>query len=78
MLYAIMGIAFGLCFFILPLWAYRRGLKDGLDIRQGKPITPIQKPHIKPNKASDEVSKFIEGLNNIMAYDGEPQKGADK
>jgi hypothetical protein len=77
MLYAIMGIAFGLCFFILPLWAYRKGVQDGLNIQQGKPITPIQKPLKTPNKASDEVSKFIEGINNIMAYDGETQKGVD-
>jgi hypothetical protein len=77
MLYAIMGIVFGLCLFILPLWAYRKGVQDGLSIQQGKPIAPIQKPLTKANKASDEVSKFIEGINNIMAYDGETQKGVD-
>lgn len=81
--YMITGITFGLCFFLLPLWAYRRGLKDGLALNQGKTIEPIQSPvgviqkhmdnraQVKETKKSEDM--LAEGLANLMAYDGSPQ-----
>lgn len=81
--YMITGIAFGLCLFILPLWAYRRGLKDGLALNQGKTIEPIQTPiqavqkhidnrsQVKESKAAED--ELTRGLANLMSYDGSPQ-----
>lgn len=82
--YLITGAIFGLCLF--NLWAYRRGLKDGLALNQGKPIEPIQNPvtafveyreqrqEKKEVKASNDA--LSEGLANLMSYDGTPQKKA--
>ncbi|OMF38780.1 hypothetical protein BK133_00825 [Paenibacillus sp. FSL H8-0548] len=70
--YAIMGIVFGLCLFIVPLWAYRRGLQDGLGIRRDKPIQPITPIIPKPfekAKASVEEDKMMQGMQNLMSYD---------
>ena len=84
--YAIMGLTFGLCLFILPLWAYRRGLKDGLALNQGKPIEPIQNPvrayteyreqRAEKKEVKEANSAMMEGFNNIMGYTGDPQKKA--
>lgn len=81
--YAIIGIAFGLCLFILPLWAYRRGLKDGIALNQGKSIAPIQTPvqaftqHVERKQEKKEAKAqedaMTTGLANLMAYDGNPQ-----
>ncbi|MCT4545094.1 MAG: hypothetical protein N4A63_16310 [Vallitalea sp.] len=38
------GAIIGLCFFIVPIWAYRKGLKDGLNIKTNKPLEPIRNP----------------------------------
>ncbi|OUS72987.1 hypothetical protein B1748_23550 [Paenibacillus sp. MY03] len=82
--YLVGGVVFGLCLFILPLWAYRRGLKDGLALNQGKTIEPIANPvqavqsHIQRSHESKETkaanAHMMEGLANLMAYDGTPQK----
>lgn len=81
--YMVGGVVFGLCLFILPLWAYRRGLKDGLSLNQGKPIEPIKSPvavvqkhmddrtQAKEAKAADDA--MAQGMANLMAYDGSPQ-----
>jgi hypothetical protein len=76
----ILSIVLGLCFFICPLWAYRLGLKDGLNIKQDKPIqslpkipTPFQK--VKTDEATDKV---MQGIHNIMSYDGNPQEEVKK
>lgn len=86
--YMIAGTVIGLCLFILPLWAYRRGLKDGLDLQQGKHIEPIQNPvqaitsHVekqhekKQSKEKDDL--FAQGLQNLLAYDGTPQRKEDE
>lgn len=83
--YAILGIAYGLCLFILPLLAYRRGLQDGLNVQQGKPVEPLKTPVqvVKEYRQAKEEQKktdvILEGLANILAYDGEPQaKGGEK
>lgn len=84
--YAIIGIAFGLCLFVLPLWAYRRGLQDGLALNQGKSIEPIKNPvqayteHREAKKESKEAKAaedlISQGLANLMSYDGTEQKKA--
>lgn len=78
--YTIIGVTFGLCLFILPLWAYRRGLKDGLAIQQGKAPEPIKTPvamykqHTEVKEAKREQSKLSQGIHNLMSYDGSPQE----
>lgn len=83
--YIYLGAIIGLCLF--NLWSYRRGLKDGLALNQGKPIEHIQNPvqavqsHMDKRHeqkiAKDEESKLAEGLANMMAYDGTPQKAKE-
>lgn len=85
--YLITGTVIGLCLFVLPMWAYRRGLKDGLAINQGKAIEPIQNPvqsvtqHIERKAAQKETKTandhVSEGLANLLSYDGTAQKGAE-
>lgn len=84
--YVIAGIVFGLCLFILPLWAYRRGIRDGLELNQGKTPEPIKSPvqaitehrerkqEKKQNKEAEDA--LAEGLANLMSYNGDPQKKA--
>lgn len=80
----ILGAVIGLCFFIVPMWAYRRGIKDGLAIQQGKAPEPIKTPSqvIQSHKEAKQVKatqdQFMQGLNNILSYDGTPQKAGDK
>jgi hypothetical protein len=66
----------GLCFFIVPFLAYRKGLKDGLNITQGKPIEPIKPIQmIKEQFTKHEPNEIVsQGISNIMSYDGTPQK----
>jgi hypothetical protein len=71
--------------FFVPIICYRIGLKEGYEMANGKMPKTIQNPiktitesieAKKENKqAKEERKTFLEGLNNIMAYDGEPQEG---
>lgn len=82
--YAIMGVTFGLCLFILPLWAYRRGMKDMKALMEGKAPEPIQNPvqavvsHVERKQEQKEAKtaedKLSIGLANLMSYDGTEQK----
>ena len=71
----IIGAILGLCFFILPMWAYRRGIKDGIALSKGKTIQPIQTPiqavkkHTEAKKADKKQQEESQGLQNIMNYD---------
>lgn len=74
----IAGIIYGLCLFVLPLWAYRKGLKDGLSIGKGNnTIEPIKTPvkaymeHKQAKKEQAVQDKFNEGLNAIFSYNAE-------
>ena len=80
----ILGALIGVCLFIIPLWAYRRGIKDGLALSQGKAPEPIKTPvqtyteHVE-RKVEQKEAKAVndslsEGFANIMNYDGNPQK----
>lgn len=78
--YLITGALIGVCLFIIPMWSYRRGLRDGLAIHQGKPIEPIKSPiqsiseHRENKKEKKEADKISEGLANLLSYDGTAQK----
>lgn len=78
--YLIIGTVLGLCLFIIPMWSYRRGLKDGLAINQGKTPEPIKTPvaavknHYTAKKSKEEEDKVTQGLQNILSYDGSPQE----
>lgn len=82
--YVYLSAIIGLCFF--NFFAYRRGLKDGLALNQGKPIEPIQNPVVafteyREQKAEKKEVKaandsLTEGLANLMSYNGDPQKKA--
>lgn len=84
----ISGVVIGLCLFILPLWAYRRGIKDGMELSKGNtlpqidtPIEAIQKrveSHQQAKEAKDQQDSMTDGIMNILAYDGSPQKVGDK
>lgn len=73
--YAIMGMVYGLCLFIIPFWAYRKGLQDGLSIKKDKPIQPIASPVTAVTKAFEKVrdkteeDKLAQGMQNLMSYD---------
>lgn len=71
----IIGALIGVCFFIVPIWSYRRGLKDGLALNKDKPIEPIKSPiqavqqHIETKKADKKQQEELEGISAIMGYD---------
>jgi len=82
--YIIAGCVSILGFFV-PIICYRLGIKEGYEMANGKMPKPIKNPikavsegieNRKENKqAKEERKTFLEGLNNLMAYDGEPQEG---
>lgn len=71
----ITGAFIGVCFFIVPIWTYRRGLNDGIAISKDKAIKPIQTPiqavtkHIESKKADKKQVEEIKGFEAIMNYD---------
>jgi hypothetical protein len=56
----------------LNIFSYRLGLKDGLNLIQGKPLEDaIKIPKVefkKEEKLKEDI--ITEGLNNLMTYDG--------
>lgn len=56
MIYAILG----LCFFIVPIWAYNKGFERGLAIKQDKPIPSLIKSPIKAIKEHKEEKELTE------------------
>lgn len=85
MILSLTCIACGLCFYIIPLWAFRKGLKDGIAIASGaQTIEPIKTPlqvieqrkEAKATKAAED--KIAEGMANIFAYDGTKQRGGEE
>lgn len=76
----IIGAIMGLCFFTVPFWCYRRGLKDGLALNDNRPIEPIKTPLAAIHEAKEakeikiENDKIQQGIQNILNFDGTPQK----
>jgi len=60
--------------FLMSFFAYRMGIKDGISLGNSKPLEPIKNPLKKESSESTEQDKYIEGLQNILNYDGNPQK----
>lgn len=88
MIAMITGAVLGLCFFVGGLWAYRRGIKDGLAMSKGNDLPPIDTPieaiqkrvesHQQAKEAKEQQDSMTDGIMNILAYDGTPQKVGDK
>ena len=55
---------------VLTFWAYRRGIRDGMRIRDGKaPEALVRRPAAKPRE-SRELRRLGAILANVDAYDG--------
>lgn len=76
----IIGIVTAVLFSCSHVWIYRRGLKDGKALSEGKPIEPIKTPVQAFNevKQAKEISKEekeqVQFMNNLFEYTGEVQK----
>jgi hypothetical protein len=66
----IIGIAATVLFSCVILWSYRRGIKDGLALKDNKPIEPIKSPVRAFNevKEAKEISKVEEKQEQFMTY----------
>lgn len=76
----IIGIVTAVLFSCLFLWAYRRGLKDGLALNDNKPIEPIKTPvqAIQERTQAKEVNESekiqAQFMANLFDYDGSKQE----
>jgi hypothetical protein len=76
----ILGIVAAVLFSCLFLWSYRRGLKDGLALKDNKPIEPIKTPvaviheRTEAKEISKEEKEQAQFMTNLFGYTGEPQK----
>jgi cbb3-type cytochrome oxidase subunit 3 len=86
MLGLITGAVMGLCFFLVSLWAYRRGIKDGQALKDNLPLPDIKTPakavsevvgHIEHRQESKKVqaenAKVNQYLQNLLSFDGTKQ-----
>lgn len=79
----IIGIVTAVLFSCLFLWSYRRGLKDGLALKDNKPIEPIKTPiaviqeRTQAKEATKEENIQAQFISNLFGYTGEPQKEVD-
>lgn len=75
----IIGIVTAVLFSCLFLWAYRRGLKDGLALRDNKPIEPIKTPlsvmqeHTQAKEVKEAENIQSQFMTNLFGYDGSKQ-----
>jgi len=71
--------------FLIGMWAYQKGFKDGLAVNKGKDIAPIITNPVTAvkqavdmtaaNKAQAQMEALMnEGINNLMTYTGDKQK----
>ena len=66
--------------FLLPLWTYRMGLREGMAITKGVAPAPVKNPvqvfvEAKERKVSKaKADAFSKGFANLMSYDGTRQK----
>ena len=80
----IIGIVTAVLFSCLILWAYRRGIKDGLALKDNKPIEPIKTPvsafkEVREAKEVSEAEKTqAQLINNLFSYTGEKQDEVKK
>jgi hypothetical protein len=75
-----LGIVTAVLFSCLFLWSYRRGLKDGLALKDNKSIGPIKTPvaviheHTEAKEVSEAEKIQAQFMTNLFGYTGEPQK----
>jgi hypothetical protein len=80
----LIGIVTAVLFSCLFLWAYRRGLNDGLALKDNKPIEPIKTPVQVIHEATQAKEATVEErtqaqfMENLLRYSGEPQKEVNK
>ena len=80
MIELIIGIVTAVLFSCLFLWAYRRGIKDGLALKDNKPIEPIKSPvsvikevrQAKETKVKEDTD--LQFMTNLFGYSGERQE----
>lgn len=76
----LLGIVTAVLFSCLFLWSYRRGLKDGLALKDNKPIEPIKTPvaviheHTEAKQASKAEELQVQFMENLLSYSGSQQK----
>lgn len=79
MIEIIIGIVATVLFSCLFLWSYRRGLKDGLALKDNKPIEPIKTPVRAFNEVREAKETSMEEktqaqfMENLLTYTGEKQ-----
>jgi hypothetical protein len=68
----------GLCFFIVPIWTYKKGLEQGLAVSKDKPLPPLIKSPVKAIKEAikeKELTKEEKGkekeLQEWLEYGGD-------
>jgi hypothetical protein len=65
------------------LYAYRRGVMDGVRLSEGKPIEPVRSPvavvqeYVEEKKVKVEQDKFNQGMANIFSYDPQKAQGGE-
>jgi hypothetical protein len=68
----------GLCFFIVPIWTYKKGLEQGLAVVRDKPLPPLMKSPVKAIKEAKEERQLTkeekekqEELQEWLQYGGD-------
>lgn len=69
MLYGCLTVAIGIIYGLLLLWAYRMGLKDGLQVKDTGKIESMEPEEKAPTKQDERFDRI---LDNIDAYNGTP------
>lgn len=65
--------------FFASFWAYRRGIKDGLALKDNKPMEPIKTPvavineRTEAKQAKAEEDAQLQYMSNLFNYSGERQ-----
>lgn len=83
MIELIIGTVTAVLFSYLFLWSYRRGIKDGLALKDNKPIEPIKTPvsvineHVQAKEINEAEKIQAQCMSNLFSYTGEPQKEVD-
>lgn len=81
MTYTIATTVMAVFFFFLCLWAYREGIRTGMNLAKGIAPEPFKNPvqaiveRKEAKKAKAEEDAIVQGMNNIFSYDGTVQKG---
>jgi hypothetical protein len=78
---AIISTALAIVLFLCLYFAFREGLRLGMNVSKGKDIDPLKTPikairEHKVNKETEKANKeFQDELNSILSYTGDEPKG---